>query len=800
VKNRMDNTKVQYIIELLKQGDTKGAIDDLKGLNDQAGRTEAGMKELGRTAGEALATIGSALAVRAAIDGYVEYEKVVARLNGTLKATGQDSADFRAELKEQAKAFSEHSEETQKSIIGIQTLLIQFGAARKDLPQLTQAVLDLSAGMGIDAHTAALELGKALEGIDGPLKRIGITFDANAGRGEKFQSAIEQINERFGGLAQALANTNAGKLTEMEKAVGGLTNEFGKLALEALLPSIKYLTELAKATDAFLKDSPLAAEYLKELVEIVSVFGALTVAAKGFGLAWEFSAGGAIKQAGGLAAALKTIPNQIAVEIGLFAIAQVYRAVQEAIAASGARKGEAASVENLAQTNDRQRPLVESALHDAIDSGKIGKAIGDELLAGIARAFTPVSSGTRFDRLGHPIPGSTITTRDTTAEFTALSAGRSNALYANGLGAGAGDGGIASRLIASDQAKGVEELEKLTTKLNQESLEGFAKQRQAARDLFESRSSEIEDITRKQSLSSEQQAEVDKANEANILSFTTKMSAIDKAQEKQETDHAEKVATLRDKFLIEGLEGIDKEIALEKVRYDNEVNYINSLTEKHPGERAGLLSKAEDAHTSRVTEIGQAGSDARAAKNDVFDLNQEIISIGYNAERSFAGGFSNAFREFVQGAKSASAAFSEFAASFLENIAQMIMQALVLELIQSALGALGSAAGGGPAGDVGVGTGGGGGESIHGLGNIFGSSGRPPGISSIPSMALDVGRSPLVARQSASPGGQITVVLTPHPAYTAQIISNSIKGAQAQITQDVNTSTALRTAVKGVLT
>jgi hypothetical protein len=86
--------------------------------------------------------------------------------------------------------------------------------------------------------------------------------------------------------------------------------------------------------------------------------------------------------------------------------------------------------------------------------------------------------------------------------------------------------------------------------------------------------------------------------------------------------------------------------------------------------------------------------------DDIKGIDQQIFEWSKQAASDFSTGFTDAFYEFAEGTKSAKLAFQEFAASFLKQIAKMIMQQLILNAIQSAAG---SYFGGGSYGSVSTG-------------------------------------------------------------------------------------------------
>ena len=81
--------------------------------------------------------------------------------------------------------------------------------------------------------------------------------------------------------------------------------------------------------------------------------------------------------------------------------------------------------------------------------------------------------------------------------------------------------------------------------------------------------------------------------------------------------------------------------------------------------------------------------------DEIKQIDQQIFEWSKQAASEFATGFTDAFYEFAEGTKSAKEAFQAFAASFLKNIAKMIMQQLILNAIQKAAGSYFGGIGGG---------------------------------------------------------------------------------------------------------
>jgi len=144
---------------------------------------------------------------------------------------------------------------------------------------------------------------------------------------------------------------------------------------------------------------------------------------------------------------------------------------------------------------------------------------------------------------------------------------------------------------------------------------------------------------------------------------------------------------------------------------------------------AAARSEADVANRASITGYSEAqikslGDQAVAT----FELTEMERKRGELAD-GIQSGMTNAFMAIVDGTKSAKAAFADMAASFLKLIAKMIMEALVLKMLQSAMPSLFGAKGGTTV-DPTAAIGGGGGTAIAKKGGRFGPGYAAGGYSS----------------------------------------------------------------------
>lgn len=105
----------------------------------------------------------------------------------------------------------------------------------------------------------------------------------------------------------------------------------------------------------------------------------------------------------------------------------------------------------------------------------------------------------------------------------------------------------------------------------------------------------------------------------------------------------------------------------------------------------GIVARQEEA-------FGRLAAASKQAQYEASFLGATLVDVGQKGAQAFSVGLAGAMVQFASGAKSAKEAFSQFAASFLQQIANMILQALILRAVQGIFGAF--SGGGGVRGGV----------------------------------------------------------------------------------------------------
>jgi len=211
-----------------------------------ASRFSAGFKRA--AVGISLGIVGAATAgirlAASSLDEAREAQKVGALTASTIRATGGAAKVTAAEIEALSGRLSEKAGIDDEVIQSGANMLLTFknirneaGESNKIFDQSLTTLVDLSAAMGTDAKSAAIQLGKALNdpvrGITA-LTRVGVTFDeqqkrriaqyVEEGNVAKAQKVIlAELSSEFGGAAAAQA-TESDKL---DVALGNLKETIG---------------------------------------------------------------------------------------------------------------------------------------------------------------------------------------------------------------------------------------------------------------------------------------------------------------------------------------------------------------------------------------------------------------------------------------------------------------------------------------------------------------------------------------------------------------------------------------------
>jgi len=187
-------------------------------------------------------------------------EAAEVKLAKSIANTGQAVATVLPDLKTYASTLQGLTGIGDEVILNNQALLIALGNLEGEgLKRATRAALDLSAANGVALKTSFELVGKAAAGEFGTLSRYGIIIDETVPKSQKFAAALELIEDRFGGQAEAKMQTYQGQLAglqghfgDLQEAIGGpFRDVFTEVISTVLSPMMQELTGAATNSTTF---------------------------------------------------------------------------------------------------------------------------------------------------------------------------------------------------------------------------------------------------------------------------------------------------------------------------------------------------------------------------------------------------------------------------------------------------------------------------------------------------------------------------------------------------------------------
>ena len=246
--------------------DTSG----LRALNQAGGR----LRSFGKIAAIAAGAAGVGAFVKTMQVGIEELrasQRVSAQTAAVLKSTGGAANVTAKQIESLSSALEKKSMLDDEAIQSGGNLLLTFTKIRNEagrgndiFNQTVQAMVDVSTAMGIDANTAAIQLGKALQdpirGV-GQLRRVGVSFTeaqrdqikalVESGKTMEAQKMIlRELEIQFGGSALAASKTLDGSLAILRNTfnniAGDLVAKFLPSLTNAGIKLVNFLGQLGK--------------------------------------------------------------------------------------------------------------------------------------------------------------------------------------------------------------------------------------------------------------------------------------------------------------------------------------------------------------------------------------------------------------------------------------------------------------------------------------------------------------------------------------------------------------------------
>lgn len=318
-----------------------------------------------------------------ALRAQAESEAAVNQLNLALANQGNYSKEASQELQEYADHLQQVSTFEGDAAVKGMAFLASLGMTTTQIKEATSAAAEYAAATGTDLAAAQELMGKAFVGNTRALEKMGFQFTKGATDAQKFDQAMKQVNERFGGSAAAQLQTYTGQMKALENTAGDVQEAFGKM-----------LGELGGGGGG----GGFAAAQ-QGLVTIKNFFGRDLIVAIGAVRAEILRLFASMAESSGRFSTLFTVAARVADPLNLTGLNDTVRDVIAAgPAAAKALRDEANEIERLARASAEAPGKIAEVTNQ---TDRVGRS-ADEAASKIIRMTGAISFWASRDLLGQP--------------------------------------------------------------------------------------------------------------------------------------------------------------------------------------------------------------------------------------------------------------------------------------------------------------------------------------------------------------------------------------------------------------
>lgn len=214
---------------------------------------------------------------KAAIEEYTASVEVFNKLNAAFVATGDSSQVAARGLADYAGKLMLATNIEDDEIMSAEALLHSItGLDENGIKQIIPGIVDMSKALGLDLDTATKQVASALEGGRNSLSKFGIEVDKGAPKVDKLASLAEQLGQKWGGAAAAMAADNPYKAMGMQ--LGELNKSIGELLAYEFKPLTKSITKaVSDAAENMHKQNVFEKVKAGDLIDLASLDTAIEV-------------------------------------------------------------------------------------------------------------------------------------------------------------------------------------------------------------------------------------------------------------------------------------------------------------------------------------------------------------------------------------------------------------------------------------------------------------------------------------------------------------------------------------------
>lgn len=239
-------------LEILINANSAGAVKGLGQTTEAALGTEVATSKLGKAlpiVGTAALLVGAA--VYSSVKAYDEAHRSVLQLENSLKNNSLLAGENKQKYLDLADALQQKTAADGDQIVSAEAILGTFRMTGDQILALTPLVVDYARKFDTDLVSAAKQVGKAMDGQVGALKRNGVTIDEVRFKTDRYGAVQAALRDQVGGFAEAEGKTFSGRLETLKNNVGDLQEAIGGELAPVLTAMVEGITVAVGALDDF---------------------------------------------------------------------------------------------------------------------------------------------------------------------------------------------------------------------------------------------------------------------------------------------------------------------------------------------------------------------------------------------------------------------------------------------------------------------------------------------------------------------------------------------------------------------
>ena len=200
-------------------------------------------------------------------EAYAVQERAETKLRAAIRATGKEASISAGNIFQLASELQKTTKIGDELTISAAAMLQQLADLNQEgLEKTIPLMQDFAKAMGISLETAATLIGKTIGSTTNALVRYGVVIDTSGTKSERLAEVIDQLEEKFGGMAAMLGKTATAVKEGLNAAWGDLQETLGGMVSNYLIPIREEFTKLIEKINTSITQARVLKQVLAGLI------------------------------------------------------------------------------------------------------------------------------------------------------------------------------------------------------------------------------------------------------------------------------------------------------------------------------------------------------------------------------------------------------------------------------------------------------------------------------------------------------------------------------------------------------